>query len=422
MTSLLRSAGIALTLLALLSACSSTDDAENTPATSSEVAAPQAKPGPTSADPTPTPLEDALFDVVAELPIRGRVSTAENYFVSVENGTLTTYAPDGKQVASSSVLSLECGVSVVGSGPERGHVLTAERVLTPAAGLKPEAWDLVLRSDDPFTYQQRWQTTLVEDSPDQPDCPSLGFDQWDGTELATATVDGKWVGFMGWIVSLEDGSASELEGVPVAVGNLFARLECRAAACVNATERVPFIDPATRAEKFALGREPLIPLTTDRAAMDVTADGSTLIYSGRVEWVPEGKLAVESYAIVRAVSLADGSTLWERPGKDLWTDNSRERIVIDDEAGVVFADDKLENAQSPFVALDLATGQEKYSLPIDWVCSSNGRGTAVEANSQVAVVDTSTGEQIAYTDSLGRCGDPVGSYAVQEGIVVRLLP
>jgi hypothetical protein len=161
---------------------------------------------------------------------------------------------------------------------------------------------------------------------------------------------------------------------------------------------------------FSSGSDPgLVPVTTPGNVVRglFGTGGSTasagLSPDGRVLYTAQRSPSADRQGtVLTAWSLPEMTQLWRR---DTATDNAQYSL-IGAGSGVLVTQREGSDRASTTEGLDVTTGATLWSLPAVSTCGISTSQLMVSANSQVAVIDLATGQQLSYSGPNGSSSCP----------------
>lgn len=417
------SSAAALGAALVISACGS-PTAEGPAPTSSSTAAGTATPSPSSSasstppssestgPATPVPVGQDVF-TVHDGPSYLAVSGDKFAVLAGYNNSplaLTVFDLSGRQLArtSSSDVSESCKLAMTTRSDGVDVLLTERDVVTPAQGINPAATGRTLIASDAGTLSPLWTLPLQPPlaGSDSDHCSSGGTTDNDLTSRVSFTSDGKYAlvklftGGTPLAVDLKSGVSRPAPDVRQVVGPYLLTVHGGDAFPTSAN----IVDPATGSMLGTTGDKALLANLRHMTASNTQPQ---LLLSGSE---PGGNSASGT---TQALTLPALAPVWQ-----VKTPASGPFTMLQDEQ----AQTLLLSSDSAVTALSEKTGAMMWTVPVDRVCDVSGGKVLVNANTQLAVLDASTGKQLTFDASRSTCPLMLGhgySYSeLPDGITV----
>ena len=317
-----------------------------------------------------------------------------------DTSVLVAFDVDGSPLGSVPKGQFEgsCGAEDLTLPDGRRLLLTELVTTTPAQGIIPATYTLTLQAWDARSGQSVWQSPLpIPATVKDVDCHA----DHDGTmELVAPTSDHAWAFVAdgrdlvtGTVVDLATGANRRVDQVR---GTLGPYLVGPSSDQVGSPVTAPILDPAGGGalgsipagtiKNFSVGQA-YAPGGVTKFRQDVNESGTVLTSDG------QGIVANESTStgLVR-YDLPSGTLRWRHAAAN----GGEWHEALADGGGVI-----VDGVGSSVAGLNDATGEQLWTLPVAQtdVCSVTNSQMAVIANSQLAIIDIKTGEQLSYGPS-----------------------
>lgn len=304
-----------------------------------------------------------------------------------------------------------CGFTVVSNPEGRKIVLGEKNEVTQAEGLQPGAIVRHLLAFDAVTLKQLWDAEVWQKPNTDPNASPTNACFGDAAALditLSATIDGRWalsrIGGQASLVEIATGKVSTLDGGLTTVGTWIA-----VGHDLNGLDlptSVTLVDPATGA---------VVGSSSDTQAVAALRAGLLGARGGSMAVSHDGTVGVVNEDGLAAFTLPALHRLWTKPqtGSGLFQ-------VLVDSTGAVDFPDPANRGYQPTIAVDVATGQQTWSLDTAKMCSARAGTAAVIANHQLVLVSSVDGSQQAFDTTVDDCPTDLGGALELDSKVVSL--
>lgn len=377
-----------------------------------------------SVTPSPSRGEPALFASVATLPPHYRAWLGADRVVTVDSKeTWRVFDWTGTQLASAATPSDEptCRATVVQAANGHQRVITITSRATPAAGINKATRTWIVNAYDE-NLNKLWSKPMAGPA-GAPGCGGDGF------QPLETNPQGTWGLLPGIVVNLADGTAYSFQrdGKPIDPAwdnegprvSLFGRYiqrtgydSKRASETGTHWPVAQFLDPAKDFQQVKM-----VTSANDEEVLTISVLDQTSNDVVRVQQDPHHYVAVVSTkqgvkvkrVDLDAITVKDLSVLSSRcPGTE---------SLLDPKQGILITRGSITDLTA---AYNINTGEQTWQHQAR-ACGLHDGQLLVVANNQLAVLDTQTGRQLAYSTRYKKCPTTTyGEYGLFDRELVRV--